>query len=313
MAENKKSFVGYADWNKTFEKLSDDEAGKLAKMIFAYVNDENPEAPDRITELIFEPFKNQLKRDLEKYEEVKKKRSEAGRNGGFKSGISRSNPKQNEANASTIEPKEANASFAKKNEANEAVNDNVTVNVNDTVNVILLEKETKEENIIKENFDSEFFPEKEIETDTGPAKEKEKKVAQKKEKTQPPDLDTFLDAGREIYQNELKLDFSLYEFALKAKYNSWVDAGWKDGHKKPINGWKNKLRNVIPHLKPIYGKSNNFNTNNGAGSKTGNNQGSGFKASGKVSARTLLASRLNQNPSSNSESGNFTIDVEAIE
>lgn len=61
------------------------------------------------------------------------------------------------------------------------------------------------------------------------------------------------------------------------------------------------------------GKSNNFNTNKGAGSKTGNNNGSGFKASGKVSARTLLASRLNQNTSSNSESGNFTIDVEAIE
>lgn len=183
MAENKKSFVGYADWNKTFEKLSDDEAGKLAKMIFAYVNDENPKPPDRITELIFEPFKNQLKRDLEKYEEVKKKRSEAGRNGGFKSGVSRSNPKQNEANeanASIVEPKEANASFAKKNEANEAVTVNDTVNVNDNDNVILLGKETKE-NIL---FPASEFPEEKIEVPKSPKNSKEKSSA-KKESTEP--------------------------------------------------------------------------------------------------------------------------------
>lgn len=253
MAKDKKSFVAYSDWNSTFKKLSDEEAGKLVKMMFSFVSDENPEAPDRITELIFEPIKNQMERDLEKYKEVRQKRAESGRNGGKKSGETRKT-EQNEAIASIDEANEANACFASKNEANEAVNVNGNVNV--IVNDILLEKETKEENIIKENLDSEFFPEKEFEADKDPAEEKEKKIAQKKEKAQPPDLGTFMDAGREIYQNELKLDFSLYEFALKAKYNSWIDAGWKDGHKKPITNWKSKLRNIIPYLKPIYGKSN---------------------------------------------------------
>lgn len=215
MAENKKSFVGYADWNKTFEKLSDDEAGKLAKMIFAYVNDENPEAPDRITELIFEPFKNQLKRDLEKYEEVKRKRSEAGRNGGFKSGVSRSNPKQNEANeanASIVEPKEANASFAKKNEANEAVTVNDTVNVNENDNVILLEKETKEENV--------HFPESQALFSKNGVKEDSveipKKVAPKKV-FRPPTVQEV-----QNYCNERKNGISAFSFVNFYQSKDWM-------------------------------------------------------------------------------------------
>jgi len=84
MAKDKKSFVAYTDWNKTFEKLSDDEAGKLAKMMFSYVNDENPDAPDRITELLFEPFKNQLKRDLKSYEKTLDEKSRKGRMGNLK-------------------------------------------------------------------------------------------------------------------------------------------------------------------------------------------------------------------------------------
>ena len=136
MAKDKNSFVAYTDWNKTFEKLSDDEAGRLAKMMFSFVSDENPEAPDRITELLFEPIKNQLERDLEKYKEVRQKRSESGRNGGLRSGESRSKTEQNEANTTNINQNEANASKTKQNEA---VNVNVIVNDND----ILLVKESK--------------------------------------------------------------------------------------------------------------------------------------------------------------------------
>ena len=48
MAENKKSFVAYADWKETFDALSDEKAGQLIKHIFAYVNDENPESEDML-------------------------------------------------------------------------------------------------------------------------------------------------------------------------------------------------------------------------------------------------------------------------
>lgn len=78
MAKDKKSFILYLDQKGIFDKLSDEQAGKLIKHIFSYVSDENPEA-DFITELAFESIKTQLKRDLKKFEDVKSKRSEAGK------------------------------------------------------------------------------------------------------------------------------------------------------------------------------------------------------------------------------------------
>ena len=114
MATGKKSFILYCDQRGTWERLSDEQAGKLIKHVFSYVNDENPES-DFITELAFEGIKRALKSDLKKYEAIKEKRSEAGRKGG----------KQTQA-------KQANAYSAK---ANQAVNDNVSVNDNVTVNV----------------------------------------------------------------------------------------------------------------------------------------------------------------------------------
>lgn len=56
-----------------------------------------------------------------------------------------------------------------------------------------------------------------------------------------------------LYCRELLSDrYVNYEFSLKAKYDTWVEAGWKDGYKKPIVNWRLKIRNVIPFLKPMY-------------------------------------------------------------
>lgn len=126
MAQGKKSIIVYAEWIEIFNSLSDDEAGRLIKHFFSYVNDLNPIAPDRITEISFIPIKQSLKRDLSKWAETIDKRSQSGRLGGLKSAEARqSKTKQNEAN-------EANASNLKQTQANEAVN----VNVNDNVNVL---------------------------------------------------------------------------------------------------------------------------------------------------------------------------------
>ena len=69
MAKDKKSVIVYVDWIATFNKLEDDEAGRLIKHFFSYVNDLNPTS-DRLTELLFEPIKQQLKRDLKAYEQT---------------------------------------------------------------------------------------------------------------------------------------------------------------------------------------------------------------------------------------------------
>ena len=82
MAEGKKSFTAYCNWIDTFDELTDEEAGRLIKHLFNYVNDKNPEAPDKLTKIAFMEIKNTLKRDLTKW--VAK--AEANRINGSKGG-----------------------------------------------------------------------------------------------------------------------------------------------------------------------------------------------------------------------------------
>ena len=112
MAKDKKSFILYSDIIHTVEKLTDSDAGQLLKHLLRYVNDQNPTTENTLVEIAFEPIKQQLKRDLVKFEDVKVKRSEAGKAGANKRWQMLSN--DNKGNQSI---------------ANIAVNDNDNVNV----------------------------------------------------------------------------------------------------------------------------------------------------------------------------------------
>lgn len=79
MAEGKNKIIFYRDWVDQFRDLTDEEAGRLIKHIMSYVNDENPTPPDRLTELLFKPFKAQLKRDLDKWEAKSQQASDAAK------------------------------------------------------------------------------------------------------------------------------------------------------------------------------------------------------------------------------------------
>lgn len=165
MAENKKSFILYVDQIHTAEELTDEEAGRLYKHLLRYVNDMNPEPPDRITKIAFEPIKQQLKRDLRKYELIKTKRSEAGKMGG------RPIKAKDDINEQ-VKTKKANALFDKQTKAKKADNDNVNDNVNVNDNIREREREniipTPEiQKIISMNTEKEIKPVfKEISTDT---------------------------------------------------------------------------------------------------------------------------------------------------
>lgn len=76
MATGKKSFLLYCDIIHTIEQLTDAEAGELFKHILKYVNDQNPVAPSLITRIAFEPIKQSLKRDLDRYESICKRNSD---------------------------------------------------------------------------------------------------------------------------------------------------------------------------------------------------------------------------------------------
>lgn len=117
--ENKKGFLLYADIETTVKKLNDEYAGKLFKLILAYVNDQNPTTEDILLEVAFEPIKQQLKRDLDKWTDIKTKRSIAGK-------ISAEKKKQQKATKST----NVKSVKQKVTHSTVSVNDNVNVNVN---------------------------------------------------------------------------------------------------------------------------------------------------------------------------------------
>jgi hypothetical protein len=79
MATDKKSFLLYCDIIHTIEQLTDEQAGHLFKHILQYVNDKDPITDNVITKIAFEPIKQQLKRDLMKYEDIRKRNSDNAR------------------------------------------------------------------------------------------------------------------------------------------------------------------------------------------------------------------------------------------
>jgi len=116
MAKDKKAFVLYADLIHTVSKLPDKEAGMLFKHILNYVNDENPQTDNIVIEIAFEPIKQQLKRDLEKWENIRVLRSKAGK-----------------ASADKRQQMLTPVESVEQTPTNPTVSD--TVNVNDTVKV----------------------------------------------------------------------------------------------------------------------------------------------------------------------------------
>lgn len=116
----KDSFILYTEQKEVVEKLTDEQAGKIFKAIYEYVQTDKMPELDGLLDIIIIPFKQSLDRNTEKWEEIKKKRSEAGKLGA-------EIKKQKQA-------KEANANFAKNEIANQAVNVSVPVPVNVNVN-----------------------------------------------------------------------------------------------------------------------------------------------------------------------------------
>ena len=136
----KNAFLLYKNHAEIFEKLSDEQAGKLIKAIFEYERTGVEPELEPLLDMAFTPIKQTIDIDAEKYAQKVEKRREAGSKGG----------KQRVAN-------QANATFAKQTQANQANNnikDNIIIN-NDNdndnernINTSLLEKENKKEKVL---------------------------------------------------------------------------------------------------------------------------------------------------------------------
>lgn len=200
MAAGKNTIVVYKDWINVFDSLRPEEAGLLIQHFFRYVNDLNPEPPDRLTQLLFEPMKAALKRDLVKWEGTKEVKSDSGLLGNLKRWHKDLHEKVLKKEIDMNEAWE----IAKSRTPIKKVA-KIAVSVSDSVSVI-----------------------------------------NKKVNTCPSELE-FLEYCKSLLQDK----YLPLEFSLKAKYKSWVEAGWKDGNGKSIKNWKTKISNVIPYLKPM--------------------------------------------------------------
>ena len=127
MDKSKKSFILYSDQKELFDQLSDEQAGKLIKFIFSYINDEEPTTDNLLINLAFTPIKQQFKRDLDKWNKTKEGRSKAGK----ASAEARRNKKQQSSTNSTSVNNVQQTSTSSTDNVNVNVNDNVNVNVND--------------------------------------------------------------------------------------------------------------------------------------------------------------------------------------
>ncbi|QQU05462.1 hypothetical protein I6I89_02665 [Myroides odoratus] len=221
----------------TIEKLSDETAGKLFKHILRYVNDQSPTPENEILDLVFEPIKNQLKRDLNKYKKTKADRSLNGRMGNLK----RYNPdlhRQVTDNQITIDEAEKIASHRKTSPSDNSdnktsqtlanvavsVSDNVSVSVSDSVNDILLEKETKE--YLGQNEKIEEFDSVELEAEES----FQKKVARKTRFSKP----TVEEIHEYCFERNNGIDAQRF-------FDHYESNGWMVGKTK-MKDWKAAVR-----------------------------------------------------------------------
>jgi hypothetical protein len=132
MAAGKKSFVLYSDLLVSIGHLTNEEKGILFNHLLEYVNDKSPVLEDRLLITAWKPIEMQLKRDLKKFEEIKVKRSEAGKKS------AEIKAQQNSTNSTLVESVQHPSTNS---------TDNVNVNDNDNVN----------DNVIKEKRPTSGF------------------------------------------------------------------------------------------------------------------------------------------------------------
>ena len=120
----KDSFVLHVSQYRAIgNRLSLEQKGRLLDCLFMYVIGDNINVDDDpMLAIVWAFFKQQLDIDIDKYEQIKKKRSEAGKR-------HKGNQYTNKTNGTSVPSVKQNGTNGTDN-----VNDNVNVNVNDNVN-----------------------------------------------------------------------------------------------------------------------------------------------------------------------------------
>jgi hypothetical protein len=116
----KKSFVLYLDSLDVLDELTDEQAGQILKAMRDFEIGNDPKV-EGILKAIWIPFRNQLKRDKEKYERICLRNAENGKKGG--------RPKETQDN-----PENPDGYFGNPKEPKKAYSDNDSDNDSDSEN-----------------------------------------------------------------------------------------------------------------------------------------------------------------------------------
>lgn len=125
-----KSFVAYYSWWDVIGRLDEHQQALILQAMFATGGVcEKPEL-DFVAEIAFIPIEREIKANLEKWEETREKRREAGRKGGRASRKNSNNEEQaNQANAYFAKQNEAKVSNAKQSQANQAIDTDIDIDI----------------------------------------------------------------------------------------------------------------------------------------------------------------------------------------
>lgn len=154
ISQNKKSFILHADLKNVVDQLPDETKGKLFKLILDHVNGLEYAINDLLLSVVFEPIKSQLNRDNKKWEDVREKRSRAGK----------ASADKRQHMSTHVESVEQNPTHVDTCQHMSTVNVSDSVSVSDNVNVndtVTDTKKIKQKRIV---FDFTDFTETEIES-----------------------------------------------------------------------------------------------------------------------------------------------------
>ena len=220
MAEGKKSFVLYADLLDNIEHLTNEEKGILFNHLLEYVNDKNPILEDRLLVTAWKPIEKQLKRDLKKFEEVKTKRSEAGKRSAELRALKTN--EQTSTKSTSVESVKQTSTNSTDNDKCNMIHDNDKCNMihdNDKCNI--------NNSIISEikNFDKQQNQSDIIILDSEKENNQKEKVPSKRKSEKDEFIDAFVLAGafedyaEEYYKYRVKKKLSLSKLAYNKIIN----------------------------------------------------------------------------------------------
>ena len=137
MENNERSFVMYTNYLNPLEALNMEQRGKLFTAILCYVAGKPFPELDTLSNIAFSFIAGQIDRDYAKWEEVKRKRIEAGRKRGKarQGGTALNSVQQCSTRKDLLSSVEQEKTCSTAGTVNVDVNVNDNVNVNEDVNV----------------------------------------------------------------------------------------------------------------------------------------------------------------------------------